>query len=77
MGVWVLNPPVRANHRSSNVITALLTYIQVVDVPNSMTVLTDLLPISLTMAQRKLTGGFWVLCALGYGGWMFRDRTGL
>lgn len=30
--------------------------VQVVDVPNSMTVLTDLLPISLIMAERKLTG---------------------
>lgn len=40
-----------------NFVTKIVKYDKVVDVPNSMTVLTDLLPISLTMAQRKLTGG--------------------
>lgn len=31
-------------------------WLQVIDIPNSMTVLPELLPIALEMAQRKLTG---------------------
>ncbi len=39
-----------------NFVTKIVKYDKVVDVPNSMTVLHDLLPVSLIMAQRKLTG---------------------
>ena len=42
------------SHR--NFITKIVKYDRVVNIPNSMTVLTELLPISLTMAQRRLTG---------------------
>jgi hypothetical protein len=42
-----------------NFVTKIVKYDKVVDVPNSMTVLTDLLPVSMIMAQRKLTGA-WV-----------------
>lgn len=37
-------------------VTKIVKYDKVVDVPNSMTVLTDLLPVSLIMAERGLTG---------------------
>jgi len=39
-----------------NFITKIVKYEKVVNVPNSMTVLTDLLPISIVMADKKLTG---------------------
>lgn len=39
-----------------NFVTKIVKYDKVVDIPNSMTVLHDLLPVSLIMAQRKLTG---------------------
>jgi len=42
------------SHR--NFITKIVKYDKVVNVPNSMTVLTELLPISLIMAERKLEG---------------------
>lgn len=41
-----------------NFITKIVKYEKVVNVPNSMTVLTDLLPVSLIMAERKLQGVF-------------------
>jgi len=42
------------SHR--NFITKIVKYDRVVDIPNSMTVLTDMLPVSLIMAEKKLTG---------------------
>ena len=42
------------SHR--NFITKIVKYDRVVNVPNSMTVLTEMLPVSLIMAERKLTG---------------------
>ena len=39
-----------------NFITKIVKYDRVVNVPNSMTVLTELLPVSVIMAERKLTG---------------------
>jgi 3,5-epimerase/4-reductase len=42
------------SHR--NFVTKIVKYDRVVNVPNSMTVLTDLLPISLVIAERRLTG---------------------
>jgi len=42
------------SHR--NFITKIVKYDKVVNVPNSMTVLTELLPISLVMSERKLMG---------------------
>lgn len=42
------------SHR--NFVTKIVKYDKVVNIPNSMTVLTDLLPVSLIMSERKLTG---------------------
>lgn len=39
-----------------NFITKITRYEKVVDIPNSMTVLDELLPISIEMAKRNLTG---------------------
>lgn len=39
-----------------NFITKITRYDKVVDIPNSMTILDELLPISLEMAKRNLTG---------------------
>jgi hypothetical protein len=39
-----------------NFVTKIVKYDKVVNIPNSMTVLTELLPISLIMAERNLTG---------------------
>jgi 3,5-epimerase/4-reductase len=39
-----------------NFITKIIKYDRVIDIPNSMTVLPELLPLSLDMAQRGLTG---------------------
>ena len=48
--------PISDDLNSRNFVTKIVKYDKVVNVPNSMTVLTDLLPISLLMAARKLTG---------------------
>lgn len=39
-----------------NFITKILTYNKVIDIPNSMTVLPELLPMAIDMATRKVTG---------------------
>lgn len=39
-----------------NFITKIIKYDKVIDIPNSMTVLPELLPLSIEMAKRKLTG---------------------
>lgn len=44
------------HHRSF--VTKISTYAKVVDIPNSMSVLTDLLPIALTMTERRLKGKY-------------------
>lgn len=41
-----------------NFITKIVNYDRVVDVPNSMTVLTELLPVSIVMSERRLVGVF-------------------
>jgi dTDP-4-dehydrorhamnose reductase len=48
--------PISDELDSRNFITKIVKYDKVVNIPNSMTVLSDLLPISLLMAERKLTG---------------------
>eukprot|EP01034_Spumella_vulgaris_P029660 gene29661-36741_t len=48
--------PISDDLSPRNFVTKIVSYARVVNVPNSMTVLTDLLPISLIMAERKLTG---------------------
>ena len=39
-----------------NFITKIIKYEKIIDIPNSMTVLPELLPLSIQMAKRKLTG---------------------
>jgi hypothetical protein len=48
--------PISDELDSRNFITKIVKYDKVVNIPNSMTVLTDLLPISLLIAERNLTG---------------------
>lgn len=48
--------PISDDLSPRNFITKIVKYDKVVNVPNSMTVLTDLLPVSLIMAERGLTG---------------------
>ena len=48
--------PISDDLSPRNFVTKIIKYDRVVNVPNSMTVLTELLPISLTMAERGLTG---------------------
>ena len=39
-----------------NFVTKIIKYERIIDIPNSMTVLDELIPYSVTMAERKLTG---------------------
>jgi len=48
--------PISDDLSERNFVTKITKYEKVVNIPNSMTVLTDLLPVSLIMAERKLTG---------------------
>jgi dTDP-4-dehydrorhamnose reductase len=48
--------PISDDLSPRNFVTKIVSYAKVVNVPNSMTVLTDLLPLSLLMAERRLTG---------------------
>lgn len=48
--------PISDDLSGRNFVTKIVKYDKVVNIPNSMTVLTDLLPISLVMANRNLTG---------------------
>jgi len=48
--------PISDDLSPRNFITKIIKYDKVVNVPNSMTVLTDLLPVSVAMADRKLVG---------------------
>jgi 3,5-epimerase/4-reductase len=48
--------PISDDLSPRNFVTKIVKYDRVVDVPNSMTVLYELLPASLVMAQKKLTG---------------------
>ena len=50
--------PISDDLSPRNFVTKIVNYAKVVDVPNSMTVLTELLPLSLLMAERRLTGIF-------------------
>lgn len=48
--------PISDDLSPRNFVTKIVSYNKVVNVPNSMTVLTDLLPVSLLMAEKNLTG---------------------
>ena len=51
-----LRMPISDDLHSRSFITKIIGYKKVVNVPNSMTILTDLLPVSVKMTERKLTG---------------------
>jgi len=53
-----LRMPISDDLAPRSFITKIVNYERVINVPNSMTVLSELLPISLTMAERRLTGTF-------------------
>jgi dTDP-4-dehydrorhamnose reductase len=48
--------PISADLLHRNFVTKILNYAKVVDIPNSMTTLDDLIPIAIEAAQRKITG---------------------
>jgi len=48
--------PISDDLHPRNFITKITKYERVVNIPNSMTILTDLLPASISMAKRSLTG---------------------
>ena len=48
--------PISDDLNPRNFLTKIMKYDKIVNIPNSMTVLTDMLPISLIMAERGLTG---------------------
>ena len=48
--------PISDDLASRNFLTKIIKYEKVVNVPNSMTTLTDMLPVSLKMAEKKLCG---------------------
>ncbi|CAM9241757.1 unnamed protein product [Ectocarpus sp. 6 AP-2014] len=48
--------PISDDLSPRNFVTKIVKYDKVVNIPNSMTVLTDLLPVSLAMADKKLEG---------------------
>ncbi|CAN0211525.1 unnamed protein product [Hapterophycus canaliculatus] len=49
--------PISDDLSPRNFVTKIVKYDKVVNIPNSMTVLTDLLPVSLAMAAKKLEVG--------------------
>jgi dTDP-4-dehydrorhamnose reductase len=53
-----LRMPISDDLHPRSFITKISGYKKVVNIPNSMTVLTDLLPIAINMAERKLTGTY-------------------
>lgn len=48
--------PITADRNQRNFITKITTYEKICSVPNSMTVLPELLPIMIDMAEKKMTG---------------------
>jgi len=53
-----LRMPISDDLAPRNFITKIVKYERVVNIPNSMTVLSEMLPVSLVMAERRLTGIF-------------------
>lgn len=47
--------PISDDLNPRNFITKITKYQKVVNIPNSMSVLTELLPVSISMSERKLT----------------------
>ena len=53
-----LRMPISSDLHPRNFVTKITHYQKVVNIPNSMSILDDLLPISIEMAQRGLTGNY-------------------
>lgn len=53
-----LRMPISDDLSPRNFVTKIASYARVIDVPNSVTILHDLLPVALTMAERKIAGVF-------------------
>lgn len=53
-----LRMPISSDLHPRSFVTKILHYEKVVNIPNSMTVLDDLLPVAIEMAQRGLTGNY-------------------
>jgi dTDP-4-dehydrorhamnose reductase len=53
-----LRMPISDDLSPRNFLTKISSYARIINVPNSVTVLHDLLPVSVIMAERKLTGLF-------------------
>jgi len=53
-----LRMPISDDLSSRSFITKIVQYDRVVNIPNSMTVLTELIPVSLVMAERRLVGTY-------------------
>ena len=51
-----LRMPISDDLHPRSFITKIIGYKKVVNIPNSMTILTDLLPVAIKMSERKLTG---------------------
>mmetsp|Transcript_68505 Transcript_68505/g.155243 ORF Transcript_68505/g.155243 Transcript_68505/m.155243 type:complete len:317 (+) Transcript_68505:92-1042(+) len=58
VSVLRLRMPISDDLSSRSFITKIAQYEKIVNIPNSMTCLTELLPISIIMAERRLTGTF-------------------
>jgi hypothetical protein len=56
MCVLRVRMPISDDLSPRNMITKIAKYERIVNIPNSMTVLTDLLPVSLIMSERRLVG---------------------
>jgi nucleoside-diphosphate-sugar epimerase len=53
-----LRMPISDDLHPRSFVTKIIGYKKVVNIPNSMTILTDLLPIAINMAERNLTGTY-------------------
>lgn len=53
-----LRMPISDDLSHRNFVTKIAGYARVINVPNSVTILTDLLPVALEMSRRKVTGVF-------------------
>lgn len=53
-----LRMPITDDLSQRNFIAKILKYDKIVDIPNSMSVITDLLPVAIALSERKITGIF-------------------
>jgi 3,5-epimerase/4-reductase len=53
-----LRMPISSDSHSKNFITKITKYQKVINIPNSMTILDDLLPVAIQMTERKLKGNY-------------------